>query len=187
MLKQNGAKIENAGKIYIIYYNPEIACSRVLQRNPNSLNIYIILLLTRKLCQSKTPSKCISCTGSFILLYSLHAVYQAQNCWKCKEVDVYTTILTLQTLGFEHKPKIPEHCITQLVKTNSEWNQHLDTHPQQKNETRFREKWYLAISATMTTSIYYMNGFVCEKTPPVLFHYDHRINSLFHSQAYQNI
>ena len=53
MLKQNGAETENEGRIYTIYYNPEIACSRVLQKNPNSLNIYIILLLTRKLCQSK--------------------------------------------------------------------------------------------------------------------------------------
>ena len=108
------------------------------------MNIHITLLITKKLCQSKSLQNVYPAQESFILLYSIHDVYQAQNCWKCKEIDLYTSILTLQTLGFEHKPRFPEHCITQLMKINNEWNQRLNTPFQQNNETRFREKCTLS-------------------------------------------
>ena len=50
----------------------------------------------------------------------------------------------------------------------------------------FRKNVPQAILATMSKSIHYMNGFICEKTTPVFFHYCHRIDSLFHGQEYKN-
>ena len=46
---------------------------------------------------------------------------------------------------------------------------------------------YLAVSATMTTCIHYMNGLLCEKTPPVSLHYCYRIDSSFHGKEHKDI
>jgi len=55
MLKQYHFETENACEKIYHTYNPAITRFRASQNEPDFLNIYIIILLPRKLCQSENP------------------------------------------------------------------------------------------------------------------------------------
>ena len=60
MLKQYNVETENAGQNIYHTHNLAITRFRLLQREPDFLNFYIIVLLPRKLCQSENPQNVYS-------------------------------------------------------------------------------------------------------------------------------